>query len=147
MEINKHPSVAGWTAYYQSPGYSRMWLNSASMPERMYVSDRFTSYSYNNSGNQYRIDVLSLIENLSNPFDPNILIEDLALLFYSNPITENQIEFLKTILIGGLPDFEWTVEYANYIDDPNDQNLMNSVDGKLRDLVNAMMSLSEFYLF
>lgn len=147
MEINKHPSVAGWTAYYQAPGFSKMWLNSATMPHRMNLSDRFTKYNYNNSGNQYRIDVLGLIKNMSNPFDPNILIQDLALLFYPNPITEAQVVFLKEILIGGLPDFEWTTEYAEHIANPDDQNLMNSVSGKLRDLVSAMMSLSEFYLF
>lgn len=147
MEINKHPSVAGWTAYYQAPGFTRMWLNSASMPHRMYLSDRFSKYSYNNAGNQYRIDVLGLIAGFSNPYDPNILIQDLALLFYSNSITENQVNFLKSVLIPGLPDFEWTTEYADHIANPDDQNLMNSVSGKLKDLIGTMMSLSEFYLF
>ena len=90
---------------------------------------------------------MALIAELSNPYDPNILIEDLAELFYPISITENQVDFLKSILIPGLPDFEWTEEYANHIADPDDQNLMNSVDSKLRDLISSMMSLSEFYLF
>ena len=147
MEMHRHDSVAGWPAYYQAPGLSRMWLSAVSMPHRMYLSDRFTSYSYNTGGNSFRIDVLALIAELSNPYDPNILIEDLAELFYPNSITENQVDFLKSILIPGLPDFEWTEEYANHIADPDDQNLMNSVDSKLRDLISSMMSLSEFYLF
>jgi uncharacterized protein (DUF1800 family) len=147
MEMHQHDSVAGWPAYYQAPGLSRMWLSAVSMPHRMYLSDRFTSYSYNTGGNSFRIDVLALIAELSNPYDPNILIEDLAELFYPISITENQVDFLKSILIPGLPDFEWTEEYANHIADPDDQNLMNSVDSKLRDLISSMMSLSEFYLF
>lgn len=147
MEINKHLSVAGWEAYYQAPGFTRMWLNSATMPHRMYLSDRFSKYSYNNSGNQYKIDVLGLIAGFSNPYDPNILIQDLSLLFYSNAITDNQVNFLKSVLIPGLPDFEWTTEYADHIANPDDQNLMNSVSGKLKDLIGTMMSLSEFYLF
>ncbi len=147
MEIYNHDSVAGWQAYYQAPGYSRLWLSAVTMPQRQYVTDRFTRYQYNNSGIGYRIYPLDVIENLPNPYDPNVMITDLAELFYPNEITENQVNFLKSILIPGLPDFEWTTEYADYLADPDNVNLKNAVEDKLRDLFQAMMSLSEFYLF
>ena len=147
MEIYNHDSVAGWQAYYQAPGFSRLWLSAVTMPQRQYVTDRFTRYQYNNSGIGYRIYPLDVIENLPNPYDPNVMITDLAELFYPNEITENQLNFLKSILIPGLPDFEWTTEYADYLADPDNVNLKNAVEDKLRDLFQAMMSLSEFYLF
>ena len=147
MEIYNHDSVAGWQAYYQAPGFSRLWLSAVTMPQRQYVTDRFTRYQYNNSGIGYRIYPLDVIENLPNPYDPNVMITDLAELFYPNEITENQVNFLKSILIPGLPDFEWTTEYADYLADPDNVNLKNAVEDKLRDLFQAMMSLSEFYLF
>ncbi len=34
MELLKPPSVAGWKAYYQAPGYSRLWINSASLQNK-----------------------------------------------------------------------------------------------------------------
>ena len=147
MEIYKHESVAGWAAYYQAPSFSKMWLNAVTMPHRMELSNRFTINQYNNGGNSYRIDVLSYVTELSNPFDPNALIDDLALVLYPKSITDGQKEFLKSVLIPGLPDFEWTTEYAEYLADPSNTNVANSVRNKLRNLFDAMMNLSEFYLF
>ena len=113
----------------------------------MELSYRFTINQYNNGGNSYRIDVLSYVAELSNPFDPNVLIDDLALILYPKSITDGQKEFLKSVLIPGLPDFEWTTEYAEYLADPSNTNVANSVRNKLRNLFDAMMNLSEFYLF
>ena len=64
------------------------------------------------------IDPLSYIDKFDNPFDPNALIHEIAKYIFPNGITETQKDFLKEILIPGLPDFEWTVEYSDYVGDP-----------------------------
>jgi hypothetical protein len=50
------------------------------------------------------------------------------------------------VLIPGLPDYEWTVEYTDYLNNPSDPTLAAAVETKLRNLLVAMLSMPEFYL-
>ncbi len=110
MEYYSPPSVAGWKAYYQEPGFYRMWINSVTLPIRMEVTNLFINQGLNAAGARTSIDVLKFVEKLLYPTDPNSLIMESAAILFPQPITENQLNFLKEILIPGLPDFEWTVE-------------------------------------
>ena len=47
-------------------------------------------------------------------------------------IFKQVIDALKDILIPGLPDFEWTIEYTNFLENPTDDALRISVENKLR---------------
>ena len=140
------PSVAGWPAYYQEPAYYRIWINSVTLPYRQNITDAIAWAGFDVAGHFNAINPLELIATLSDPYDPNTLIEDLALVLFPNGVTPAQVDFLKTALIFGLPDFEWTTEYANYIANPDDTNLENSVTVKVRNLIRTMLYLSEFYL-
>ena len=146
MEYLNPPDVAGWKAYYQEPAYYRIWINATTLGERMKFSDRFSldGHRYNNF--LIRLDPLGLIKKLETPEDPDSLIADLALLFLPQPLTEAQVRELKEVLIPGLPDYEWTIEYNLHLNRPNDTALKNAVDSKLRQLFKAMFSMAEFYL-
>jgi hypothetical protein len=65
---------------------------------------------------------------------------------FNYPITENQLTSLKDVLIPGLPDFEWTVEYSDYLSDPSNQALAESVENKLKSLFSVMVRMSEFQI-
>lgn len=140
------PSVAGWPAYYQEPSYYRIWINSVTLPLRQNITDGVAWTGFNVGGFVNAVDALQLVNDLIDPYDPNKVIEEFALLLFPNGVTANQIDFLKEALIFGLPDFEWTTEYANYIADPADEELANAVALKVRNLLSTMMKLSEFYL-
>ena len=44
---------------------------------------------------------------------------------FDEQLNDDQLFYLKDILIPGLPDFEWTVEYGAYLNDPtNDAKKM-----------------------
>ena len=146
MSLFSHPSVAGWPAYYQEPSYYRIWINSVTLPYRMEFTDQISSTGYTNSGATLLVDAIALIEDLPNPYEVNDLIEDLALLYFPNGITEIQRDYLKNILIPGLPDYEWNIEYTEYLSNPSDTNLYMSIQAKLRAMLKAMMNLSEYYL-
>ncbi len=92
------------------------------------------------------MDVLKLVETVSDPFDPNVVISDFARLFFPQPITDNQHTFLKGVLLPGLPDFEWTLEYSDYVNDPTNEEKAMAVDSKLRNLLTAMFNMPEFQL-
>jgi len=146
MEIFNPPNVAGWKAYYQQPQFYQTWISSATLPLRMTFTNKLAGRGLRFAGYDIKIDALKFIEQLSDPFDPNTLILDLTKLLFPHPISDEQKNILKEILIPGLPDFEWTVEYGNYTSNPSDENLKASVEQKLQNLLQRMMSMPEYYL-
>jgi uncharacterized protein (DUF1800 family) len=146
MEYYMHPSVAGWKAYYQEPVFYRFWISSVTLPLRTEYTDLLTDGTVRIGRARLTIDVLAIIAQLSNPSEPNDLIRELTSWLFPNPISEDQLDYLKEILIPGLPDFEWTVEYNDHLADPNDANLKRAIENKLRALFKAMLKMPEFYL-
>jgi uncharacterized protein (DUF1800 family) len=146
MEYYNPPSVAGWKAYYQEPMFYRMWINSTTLPLRQQLSNLMLFDGVVQGDFQIIIEPLELVESLDDPFDPNNLIKEFGNLFFPNSVTDDQVDILKEILIPGLPDFEWTVEYGSYIADPTNEDKKVAVENKLKFLLQGMMSMPEFYL-
>lgn len=147
--VFQHPNVAGWKAYYQAPQFDKSWINNLLLPKRhefcrlMVVGGNF---SYNNV--RYTISetipVLDIAEDIADAVNPNSLIEEIAKRIFAYPISSSQVDSLKEVLIPGLPDFEWTVEYGKYLNDKNDTALKESVENKLKALFSTMIRMSEF---
>ncbi len=148
MQYYLPPSVAGWKAYYQEPLFYRSWINSVTLPERMKYTDTLsTNGLFVALGvDRLKVDVLSFIQTIDNPLDPNAVIDEFTAILFPQPITQDQKDYLKEVLIPGLPDFEWTVEYSEYLADPSNSDLAESVENKLRTLIRTMLSMPEFYL-
>lgn len=151
QELFFHPDVAGWKAYYQEPSYDRLWINNLLLPKRQEFCRLMAeggSFSYNdvNYNVTELIPVLQIVDALPDAYDPNLLIETLANRMFPYPITTSQIEALKEVLIAGLPDFEWTVEYNLYLSDPEDDLIRESIESKLRSLFSVMVRMSEFQI-
>lgn len=148
MDYFAPPSVAGWEAYYQAPGFYRIWINSSTLQERTRFTNTITS---NNSfgvgdGQRARYDYLGWIKQFPGATDPNELIAGITAVLLPRPLTEGQRNNLKDALIAGLPDFEWTIEYGDHLSNPNDEDIATSVEAKLRDLFRAIFNLAEFQL-
>lgn len=146
MAIFKVPSVAGWKAYHQSPQFYRDWINSAtlSLRKRMILDIKWlTQYVDPDSPG---FDFLSFIADFENPNDPNDLIDEACQLLFPRPMIPEQKEYFKASLIPGLPDFEWTVEYENYLANPGDTDLQQAVENKLFNMFVTMMNVPEFQL-
>jgi len=144
--VSKVPTVAGWKAYYQSPNFYRTWINSITLPLRMSFLEGAIDPGLLLVATEYKVDVLKFVETLSYPNDPNTLISELSEILYSNPLGEQQLISLKQILIPGLPDFEWTVEYDAYLLDPLNEEKRTAVEKRLQNLFVAMVLLPEYQL-
>jgi uncharacterized protein (DUF1800 family) len=146
-----HPNVAGWKAYYQAPQFDKSWINNLLLPKRhefcklMAEGGKF-SYNDVNYTISALIPVLDIVKNIADATDPNILVTKLAEIMFNYPITANQVTGLKDVLIAGLPDFEWTVEYSDYLANPTNKPLADSVEKKLRKLFSVMVRMSEFQI-
>ena len=146
MEYFNPPSVAGWKAFYQDPGFYQIWINSVTLPLRMQLSDLLVYVGANVDDFRLIVEPLELIADFENPTDVNELLRELAQIIYPHELKENQYGFLKEILIPGLPDFEWTVEYGEYLADPENDEVKKSVESKLQSLLLSMCRMPEYHL-
>lgn len=146
MQYYNHPSVAGWKAYYQMPLYYQSWINSVTLPLRTFFTDIFSYVGVEIGNKNMIIDVLGHVASLSDPYDINVIIEETAKFLYPQSLTAKQLTDLKSVVIPGLPDFEWTVEYSNYISNPNDADIKKSVESKLKVLMVVMLRMPEYHL-
>ena len=147
MEIFSLPSVAGWKAFYQAPGFYQIWINATTLPLRKTIVDLLTIQGIEVGRTmRIRIDTLSVIDALNNPYDIEQMLTELASLTFPKALSDTQISNLKNVLIPGLPDFEWTVEYSLYRDNPGDEKIRATVENKLILLFNTMMNMPEYHL-
>lgn len=146
MEYFDPPEVAGWKAYYQAPAFTRLWINATTLRRRMSCVDSFLATGIGAGEARIPIDVLQFVKTLDDPYDPNLVIEGFAKILFPRPLSNNQLTILKEILLPGLPDYEWGVEYGMYEADPEDMQLTIAIDTKLRHLLRTMMHMAEFYL-
>lgn len=140
------PDVSGWHAYYQDPEYYELWINSDTLPKRSGWSTRMVTSGYSTAGAKIIIDPIAFVRTLSNPGDPNVIINESVQFLFAGPVTDNQKAFLKNVLIPGLPDYEWGTEWAAYIADTTNTTNLNAVMSKLTALFNFMMQMPEYEL-
>ena len=142
------PNVAGWAAYYQTPQFHELWINAVTLPRRNQVTDLFIGAGYTRSGVKLVIDVLALAQSLpaATASDCNLLIAEFVRLMVPIDLTTNQVAFLKAALLPGLPDFEWTVEWQQYLAAPTNTAKKAAVTTKLQAMLRALMGLAEYHL-
>lgn len=140
------PSVAGWKAFHQEPTYNQMWINTVTLILRQEYSDGIALSLFSVFDQPWGIPALEFIAGMDNPLNPNDLIRSIAGVIYPQPIEQPQIDELKEVLIPGLPDEEWTIEYQMYLDNPNDEGIRLTVQSKVRALLRAMLARPEYHL-
>ena len=145
MTYFEHPDVAGWKAYYQEPLFYRTWINETTISSR-FVFTNLVLTGIRVDRLQLEAGVLTMIEDLETPEDPIAMIDGLAQILLPKPIDDAQKDYLKSILLPGLPDYEWTIEYNTYKANPEDEELKTSVENRLRDMCLALLSLPEYQL-
>lgn len=146
MQYYNPPSVAGWQAYYQEPSYYQIWANSVTLPFRAQFVGLMLTAGINIPGDNPVIDVLAFLDTIDDPYDVNNVIDEFIKILFSKDIAQNQKAYLKEVLIPGLPDFEWNVEYTEYASDPGNQTVANSIKNKLTALLFAMLTMPEYHL-
>jgi hypothetical protein len=148
QNIGDPPSVAGWPAYYQLPQMRELWINSDTLPKRNQFSDILINKGYTRSGKTLKVDPILFIKSLSNPSDPNVLInEAVQYLLTLSLSSESKTQIKKDILLGGqISDHYWTDAWTKYINTPGDAANTEIVKSKLSALYHYLTSLPEYQL-
>jgi hypothetical protein len=118
------------------------------LPRRNQITDLLIGAGYTRNGVRIVIDVLALTQTFpaATASDCNLLIAEYVELMAPITLTANQLAFLKTALLPGLPDFEWTVEWQQYLAAPTNTAKKAAVTTKLQAMLRALMGLAEYHL-
>jgi len=142
------PNVSGWPAYYQSPAFYRLWINTSTYPKRNEFSATMIDYGYNREGRLFSIDVIDFAKSLHDPADPGMLIQDSINLLYSVPVSFAALQRLKkdTLLTGQEQDYYWTNAWKDFIQSPEDAEKKFIVETRLRQLFRRLVNAPEYQL-
>ncbi len=148
QDIGDPPDVSGWKAYYQAPQFYEMWINSDTLPKRNQYTDTMVQSGYTYNGKKMWIDAADFAASLSNPGNPNQLIDDILKIIFRIDISAASKTQLKTdILLGGqTSDYYWTDAWNQYVTNPGNIANTSTVKNRLRDLLKYFMDLAEYQL-
>jgi uncharacterized protein (DUF1800 family) len=147
QDIGDPPNVAGWQAYYQTPLFHELWINSDTLPKRNSFTDRMATTGYTVSGQKIFIDVVAYTETLTNPSDPVVLIEEVLAMHYSIDTGTNLRNYLLSILLSGqTSNSYWTTAWDDYISAPGNTTYYNIVKTRLQNFYKYILDLSEYQL-
>jgi uncharacterized protein (DUF1800 family) len=147
QNIGDPPDVAGWKAFYQEPQFHEIWINTDTLPRRNLFTDTMITTGYARGGQRIIIDPVAFTRKLSNPADPNVLINDaLRILYRVDLLDASKAAIKKQILLSNQDqDFYWTNAWNAYISNPINANYQ-VVYVRLRDLYKYFMNLAEYQL-
>jgi len=152
MDFLYPPTVAGWKAYYQSPGYYRNWIGSATLKQRKKLVNSYTGagiYTQENNSGDYLprpFDLFQFVADLDDPYEAAELVAESVRIFLPRELHPNQLYSLKQQLLDGQMDQEWRIQYTDARANPFTSNIVNPVRNRLRKFFRALFSLAEFNL-
>jgi uncharacterized protein (DUF1800 family) len=148
QNLGDPPSVSGWPPYYQVPQFYEIWINSDTLPKRNRFTDQLIGNGYSRNGKKIQIDPIAFAKSLSNPVDPNVLINDSLSILYRVPLSENSKAIIKKqlLLSGQDQDYYWSNAWNAYLATPTDNAVYQTVYTRLRDLYKYLMNLAEYQL-
>ncbi|MCG9879306.1 MAG: DUF1800 domain-containing protein [Bacteroidia bacterium] len=148
MHIGDPPAVAGWPPYYQNPQYYELWINSDSLPKRNLACDSLLYTGYTRFGFKLMIDVLSFAQNLTNPANPNDLLNEIIKLIYPSDLSSETKTFIKNsiLLSGQTGDYIWTDSWNAYVANPDNVMTKDAVKVRLQALLKYLMGQAEYQL-
>ena len=146
MDYASPPNVGGWPAYYQGPSFSKLWINSTFLKQRFSIGAYLTVASgHTVNGNTFKINSLGFVDAFPSPADPIALIDNLCEVLFPKPISAGQKLTLKNILTNGLPDFEWTVQYGDYVNNPGNTTYSTPVRQRIEYVLFTVYQMPEFH--
>lgn len=147
QNLHDPPNVSGMPAYYQEPSFHEIWINSDSLPKRNQFTDTMINSGYSRNGYRVQFNCVAFAQTLTNPANPNDLIDECLRMFFRNDLSAQSKAQIKTqiLLTGQQWDYYWTNAWAAYISNPTTANF-NTVNTRLKSLFQYFFNLSEYQL-
>lgn len=144
LDYGNPPTVGGWTAYYQAPAFSQLWVNSSFIKLRFDFSDWVTIWGgMEINGFTWEVNHIDFLNGLSLPSSADDVIDDMITIFCPKGLDLVKRLTLKNILTNGLPDFEWTIQYNEYLANPNDPIYVEPVKLRMSLTLSTLFKMPE----
>ncbi|MEO1651903.1 MAG: DUF1800 family protein [Bacteroidota bacterium] len=150
FNIYEPPSVAGYSAYHQSPGFHRAWFNSNSIITRFKLPEMLIEGKRILAGGDLggvKFDIVKFLNKKSlfpTPEHAESVVKTfLDYMFCEAPTTDRFNYFLNDVFLNGLSPKNWEFEWQNYKSSNDDSD----VRIPLANLVKAVMYSPEYQLF
>lgn len=146
LEITEPDNVSGFLAYYQSPQFHELWINSDTLPKRIQTtSDLFNGVATNTYN--LKLDPVAYTATIPNANDPYVLTDNVLQYLYSMDVGQNSKDYLIAILLSGQTDPSyWTSAWDDYINNPGNVGFYNIVYTRLKAYYIALMEQAEYQL-
>lgn len=147
QNLHDPPNVSGMPAFYQEPSFHEIWINSDSLPKRNQFTDTMINSGYARNGFRVQFNCVAFAQALSNPGNPNDLIDEALRVFFRNDLSAQSKSQIKTqiLLTGQQWDYYWTNAWTAYEASPTTPNF-NTVNTRLKSLFQYFFNLSEYQL-
>jgi uncharacterized protein (DUF1800 family) len=148
QELGAIPEVAGWYAYYQAPAFHELWVNTSTYTRRTIFTDRMIADGITSNNQTIVIDPIAFADQLANPEDPNLLINQSLEILLRYPLSASAKEFIKrsVLLSGQSQDYYWTTAWNAYKANPSDPGNRATVLTRLSSFYKYIMNLPEYHL-
>lgn len=120
LDLGEPPNVSGYPAWYQTPEYYELWINSNTYPKRLAFTDMMLAAGFTNgTGTAVKINVLAF----ANASDPDLLVDYCCSLLLGLDVSAAQKTAFKSILLSGQSsNHYWTDAWNAYKANPNAAN-------------------------
>ena len=147
QSITNPPNVAGWPAYYQSPAFYQIWINTNTISKRSEFTDKLLKTGLKRSGKSLSIEPVEFVKDFDEPENPDKLIDEMVFLLFQLDIADSLKKQLKTevLLEGQSTDYYWTEQWQEYLQSPTSNN-KGMVNAKLKSLLHFLTALPEYQL-
>ncbi len=140
------PSVAGWTAYYQAPGFHENWITTVTLPTRNGLTDVLIYAGITRNGFKLIADTTDWLKQYPDAGDVNKVIDNFAAHLLTHPISASIKAVLVYVMTQGLGAPYWTQIWNAYIADPTNAQKKKTVTDKLQSVLKYITSMEEFQL-
>jgi hypothetical protein len=127
--------------------YDKVWLSTDTYTKRRnFITTMLNGYT--NTNQKLMINPIEVARRMSNPADPNALVQDFNTYFLRMQLATASLATIKqnTLLTGQTSDYYWTNAWNAYIANPSLQSNINDITTRLKNLVNYFMLLEEYHL-
>ena len=147
LDLGDPPSVAGWEAFYESPAYYEMWINSSTFPYRMEFTDMMLTSGFSAGTNTtVQIDITGFTKQYANADDPDMLVDHFVAMLSGVDVSATEHDNLKSILLSNqASNSYWTDAWNLYLQNPDVANT-SIVTDRLTALLVTILRLPEHQL-
>jgi uncharacterized protein (DUF1800 family) len=153
MGILNHPNVAGWKAFYQTPLYDKLWMNTATLAARNAFTDSLFSgvmITTKQGATRFAVDSIAFAKDVcAFPSNGDDLVDKVSQHLAGIALTQTQKLYLMDEVLA--PGFfnargAWDMNWGFYTAEPTNTAKRQAVQSRIDNVVKFVLQMPESHL-